>query len=175
MSAEEVFTVKLPDINGLIRELDAMDKRSNEAIRQGINKGADIILEEQKRLIRGKSKRLAEALKKSDINVSKKTGKVSVSTGYQEDCFNTAMGGKYWQKESVGIVGLVHEFGRPGESQGRTGGTMKQRRRGKLVTVDKGIIVPTPHIRRGFDNKIEQAAQAAEQELEKAINEVLEK
>lgn len=175
MSAEEVFTVKVPDLNKMIKDLEALDKRSNEAIRRGINKGADIILEEQKRLIRGKSKRLAEALKKSDINVSKKTGRVSVSTGYQEDSFNTAMGDNYWKKESVGIVGLVHEFGRPGESQGRTGGTMKQRRRGKLVTVDKGIIVPTPHIRRGFDNKIEQAAQAAEQELEKAINEVLEK
>lgn len=175
MSAEEVFTVKVPDLNKMIKDLEALDKRSNEAIRRGINKGADIILEEQKRLIRGKSKRLADAIKKSDIAVSKKTGTVSVSTGYQEDSFNTAMGDNYWKKESVGIVGLVHEFGRPGESPERTGSTMKQRRRGKEVIVDKGIVVPTPHIRRGFDNKVEEAAQAAAQELENTLNEEYDK
>lgn len=168
-SGESVFTSTLPDLKGLLKKLDAAKDSSNEAIRQGINKGADIILEEQKRLIRGKSKRLADAIKKSDIAVSKKTGTVSVSTGYQGDCFNTAMGGKYWQKESVGIVGLVHEFGRPGESPGRTDPVMKQTRNGKKVKVKKGLIVPTPHIRRGYDIKIGEAAEACAEIFEEEI------
>lgn len=167
-SVESVFTSALPDLKGLLKKLDATKDSSNEAIRRGVNAGADIVMEEQKRLIRGKSRRLADAISKSGIVVGKK-GAVSVSTGYQGDCFNTAMGGKYWQKESVGIVGLVHEFGRPGESPGRTDPVMKQTRNGKKVKVKKGLIVPTPHIRRGYDIKIGEAAEACAEIFEEEI------
>lgn len=167
-SGESVFTSTLPDLKGLLKKLDATKDSSNEAIRRGVNAGADIVMEEQKRLIRGKSRRLADAISKSGIVVEKK-GAVSVSTGYQKDCFNTAMGGKYWQKESVGIVGLVHEFGRPGESPGRTDPVMNQTRNGKKVKVKKGLIVPTPHIRRGHDIKIGEAAEACAEIFEEEI------
>ena len=167
-SGESVFTSTLPDLKGLLKKLDATKDSSNEAIRRGVNAGADIVMKEQKRLIRGKSRRLADAISKSGIVVEKK-GAVSVSTGYQEDCFNVGQGKEYWKRESVGIVGLVHEFGRPGESPGRTDPVMNQTRNGKNVKVKKGLIVPTPHIRRGYDIKIGEAAEACAEIFEEEI------
>ena len=167
-SGESVFTSALPDLKGLLKKLDATKDSSNEAIRRGVNAGADIVMKEQKRLIRGKSRRLADAISKSGIVVEKK-GAVSVSTGYQEDCFNVGQGKEYWKRESVGIVGLVHEFGRPGESPGRTDPVMNQTRNGKNVKVKKGLIVPTPHIRRGYDIKIGEAAEACAEIFEEEI------
>lgn len=198
MSSEEMFHSELPDIRAMINKLNAFDEKANKAIRDGINKGGDIILAEQKRLISTQKvgKRLSKALKKSRLTVSKKHF-VSVSTGYQEDSFNVGAGDKYWQKESDGIIGLTYEFGRPGQSPQRSGETMKQtrKRRKKIpvssnrknakgwkyseaepteVTIKKGAIAPVPHIRRGFDNKIEEAVNAVAQELEKALDEVME-
>ncbi len=190
MSAEEMFHSELPDIRAMINKLNAFDEKANKAIRDGINKGGDIILAEQKRLISTQKvgKRLSKALKKSRLTVSKKHF-VSVSTGYQEDSFNVGAGDKYWQKESDGIIGLTYEFGRPGQSPQRSGGTMKQtrKRRKKIpvsskrknakgwkyseaepteVTIKKGAIAPVPHIRRGFDNVVEKAAEAVANKIE---------
>lgn len=184
--SEEIFTSELPDLKGLMGKLDAMDEESNKAIRKGIDRGGNVILAEQKRLIRGKSKRLEKALKKSKLIVGKK-GTVGVSTGYQEDCFSTeeSHGEQYWKKESDGVMGLTYEFGRPGESPQRSGKTMKQKRKRKKnkksdavlteVEINKGLIVPVPHVRRGFDNKIEEAVNATAEELESAIDKVMNK
>ena len=186
MSASEMYSSELPDLKGLMSKLDAMNEESNKAIRKGINRGGDIILAEQKRLISGKSGRLEKAFKKSKLIVGKK-GDVGISTGYQEDSFNTqaSHGKKYWQKESVGVIGLTFEFGRPGESPQRSGKTMKQTRKRKKnkkseavpteVEINKGLIVPVPHIRRGFDNKVEEAVNATAEELESAIDKVMNK
>ena len=46
---------------------------------------------------------------------------------------------------------------------------MTQTRHGKRVTVSKGIIQPTPHIRLGFDETLEQNVQI----MADAINEVI--
>lgn len=198
MSAEEMFNSELPDIRSMINKLNAFDEKANKAIRDGINKGGDIILAEQKRLISTQKvgKRLSKALKKSRLTVSKKHF-VSVSTGYQEDSFNVGAGDKYWQKESDGIIGLTYEFGRPGQSPQRSGETMKQKRKRRKkvpsssnrknakgwkyseaepteVTIKKGAIAPVPHVRRGFDNKVEEAVNAVAQELETALDEVME-
>lgn len=181
MSAEEMFHSELPDIRSMINKLNAFDEKANKAIRDGINKGGDIILAEQKRLISTQKvgKRLSKALKKSRLTVSKKHF-VSVSTGYQEDSFNVGAGDKYWQKESDGIIGLTYEFGRPGQSPQRSGKTMKQKRKRRKseaepteVTIKKGAIAPVPHVRRGFDNKVEEAVNAVAQELETALDEVM--
>jgi hypothetical protein len=37
------------------------------------------------------------------------------------------------------------------------------------VEINKGLIAPVPHVRRGFDNKVEEAVNAAADILEKAI------
>ena len=200
MSAEEVFHSELPDIRSMIKKLDAFDERANKAIRDGINRGGDIILAEQRRLIGSQKvgKRLSKAIKKSRLTVSKKNKNfVSVSMGYQEDSFNVGSGDKYWQKESDGIIGLTYEFGRPGQSPQRSGETMKQKRKRRKkvsvsskrknakgwkyseaepteVTIKKGAIAPVPHVRRGFDNKVEEAADAAVNIVVQALEKVWE-
>ena len=200
MSAEEVFHSELPDIRSMIKKLDAFDERANKVIRDGINRGGDIILAEQRRLIGSQKvgKRLSKAIKKSRLTVSKKNKNfVSVSMGYQEDSFNVGSGDKYWQKESDGIIGLTYEFGRPGQSPQRSGETMKQKRKRRKkvpvsskrknakglkyseaepteVTIKKGAIAPVPHVRRGFDNKVEEAADAAVNIVVQALEKVWE-
>ena len=46
---------------------------------------------------------------------------------------------------------------------------MNQTRNGKNVKVKKGLIVPTPHIRRGYDIKIGEAAEACAEIFEEEI------
>ena len=117
---------------------------------------------------------------------------MGTTIGYQSDSFKVGSGDKYWQKESAGIIGMTYEFGRPGESRQRSGETMKQKRKRRKkipvrsnrknakgwkyseavpteVEISKGMIAPVPHIRRGFDNKKEEAAELLFRELENAI------
>lgn len=193
MSAEVVFHSDLPDLKKLIKQLDVMDEKANQAIRRSVGKAGDMILAEQKHLIsqHAVGKRLSKALKKGKIYTDKK-GTVGVSIGYQPDSFNVGSGDKYWQKESDGVIGMTYEFGRPGQSPQHSGKTMKQKRKrrkkvpvtsnrknakgwkyseAKLteVEINKGLIAPVPHVRRGFDNKVEEAVNAAADILEKAI------
>lgn len=179
----DFFSSEIPDLKALINTFNMSNEVVNKAVIKGIHAGADIILAEQKRLIIGTSSRLAKALKKGKMSVTKK-GNVGISTGYQEDSFNVGAGDKYWQKESDGIIGLTYEFGRPGQSPQRSGETMKQKRKRRKkvpsssnrknakgwkyseaepteVTIKKGAIAPVPHVRRGFDNKVEEASNAA--------------
>ena len=160
MSADDMFSSTLPDLKGLMKKLDAMNEKQNSAMIKGINKGADVILAEQKRLISAKSKRLENALKKSRVIISK--NKVSVASGYQADAFSG--------ENSIGVMGMTYEFGRPGKSRGRDKETMKQTRHGEEVDVKKGLIVPVPHVRRGFDNKVEEAADACIETVEEVLD-----
>lgn len=193
MSAEEVFHSEMPELKELIKKLNMFDEKNNLALREGISNGADIILAEQRRLISGHKvgRRLAGAIKKGRLYVTKK-GVVGTTIGYQSDSFKVGSGDKYWQKESAGIIGMTYEFGRPGESRQRSGETMKQKRKRRKkipvrsnrknakgwkyseavpteVEISKGMIAPVPHIRRGFDNKKEEAAELLFRELENAI------
>ena len=136
--ADEFFSAELPDIQGFIKTLDLMDEKINKAVRDGLHKGADIILAEQK----------------GNVYVTKK-GVLGVAVGYLSDAFIPDE-----NNINHGVIGSVYEFGRPGQSPQRSGDTMTQKRHGKLYTVKKGAIQPQPHIRRGFDNVVEQAAQA---------------
>ena len=67
-----MFHSELPDIRSMINKLNAFDEKANKAIRDGINKGGDIILAEQRRLIGSQKvgKRLSKAIKKSRLTVS---------------------------------------------------------------------------------------------------------
>ena len=167
--SEEIFSTELPDIKAMIKKLDLLDEDVNKAIREAMHEGADIIMKEQKRLISDKSKRLSDAISKSQVYVNKK-GELGITTGYQSGAFKTDNTGF-----NPGIVGMTYEFGRPGQSAQRSGETMKQTRYGKKIKVRKGRIQPHPHIRRGFDNKVHEAVQvvvsAVENEVKKAGNE----
>ena len=153
-----------------------------EMVNKVLNEGADMIVAEQKRLISGKSERLAENISKSRIYTTKR-GRTGISAGYQPDAFEDDADGF-----NPGVVGMVHEFGRPGQSSRRSGDKMKQTRKRipnkktakrkdweeavpTEVEISKGTIQPVPHIRRGFDNVREKAVNlvidAVEKEVEK--------
>lgn len=70
--SDVTFSTELPDFNELIRKLDMFDENVNKAVRSALNEGADMIVAEQKRLISGKSERLAENISKSRIYTTKK-------------------------------------------------------------------------------------------------------
>lgn len=145
----DTFSSDIPDFSKFIKSLDMLDENVNKATRNGLNKGADIIVNAQKRHISSKSQRLANAISKGKIYVTKK-GNIGISTGYHAKAFKKDKDGF-----QAGIVGMVFEFGRPGKK----GDTMTQKRNGETVTIKKGAIQPVPHIRQGFDETVEQASQ----------------
>ena len=153
--ADELFSTELPDIQALIKTLDVFNENVNKAVRDGINKGADIILAEQKRLA---PEKLSEYISKGKLYVTKK-GVVGIATGYLENAFTGDAVKENGQEFQPGLVGMVYEFGRPGTSPQRSKDTMSQKRHGKIYTVKKGTIQAQPHIRRGFDNKVDEAVQ----------------
>lgn len=165
MPTEDFISCDFPDLDGFIKQLDLMKENVNKALRAAMYTGADMIKNEQKRLISGKSRRLSAAIDKSEIEVTK-SGSLKVTSGYQAEAFETD--GKGY---NPGVVGMTYEFGRPGQSGARKRENMKQKRRGRIMTVKKGAIQPLPHIRRGFDNVKEQAAktiiEAYNREIEK--------
>lgn len=158
MSADETFSMDLPDIQGFIKTLDLMNENANKAVRNGLHRGANIICKEQRRLA---PYNLSRYISQSDIYVTKK-GVLGIAIGYMipDDKIN------------VFAVGNMFEFGRPGNSSTfrknkyryyhryskkraeKTGGTGLEVFKGL-----KGTIQPIPHIRRAFDNKIDEAVQ----------------
>lgn len=181
---EEIFTSTLPNIQGFIKELDLMDENVNAAAKSGIHQGAEIIKAEQQRLITPKSKRLAKAISSSRVTSSKK-GIAYIRSGYLESAFSTDSDGF-----NPGVVGTMYEFGRPGSSEAkRSSKTMKQKRkrREKIwskrgwkytkakkteVEINKGTIQPVPHIRKGFDNKMDEATSVTISAIEKELDSI---
>lgn len=171
MSADETFSMDLPDIQGFIKTLDLMEENVNKAVRDGLHKGADIICKEQRRLAPDKLD-LAKHISKGNVYVTKK-GVLGVAVGYLSDAFIPDE-----NNINHGVIGSMYEFGRPGKSSEhhRNSDTMKQVRmripnkdekrkywkKAVPTEVDwkKGTIQAQPHIRRGFDNVVEQAVQA---------------
>lgn len=168
--ADEIFSTELPDIQEFIKTLDLMDENINKAVRDGLHKGADIILAEQKRLAPDKLD-LAKHISKGNVYVTKK-GVLGVAVGYLSDAFVPDE-----NNINHGVIGSMYEFGRPGQSTQRSDEEMEQKRKRipnkksakrknwkkavpTRVKIKKGTIQAEPHIRRGFDNVVEQAAQA---------------
>lgn len=127
------------DIQHMIHALDVMDEEVNERVTTSFREGAEIIVQEQRRLIRGRSKKLPGLLKVGKAMVSKK-GTYTVAIGYDTKAIEE------------GFEGLIMEFGRPGK---RSGGVyQKGKRKGKPI----GKVTPTPHVFRAVDNKGDEAA-----------------
>lgn len=145
----DTFHSDIPDLSKFMKSLDMLDENVREAAVKGLNKGADIIVNAQKRRISAKSQRLADAVSKGSIYTTKK-GSVGISTGYHAKAFKKDKDGF-----NAGMVGMVFEFGRPGQK----GDTMKQVRNGKTITVKIGAVQPVPHIRAGFDEAVNSASQ----------------
>ena len=145
----DTFNSDIPDFAKFMKSLDMLDENVSKATVKGLNKGAEIIVNAQKRRISAKSQRLADAVSKGNIYTTKK-GSVGISTGYHAKAFKKDKDGF-----RAGIVGMVFEFGRPGKK----GDTMKQVRNCETVTVKIGAIQPIPHIRAGFDEAVNNASQ----------------
>ncbi len=229
------FSMEMPDIQGLIKQLDLMNKYANQEVRDGLHEAAEIICKEQKRL--APYSFLKDAITVGKIKIMKPHSRVKLTTsenssfsrfnsvsltretyygilyvtiGYHEDAFNYEQtknhdnrtyttsrngivhDGDYWKqasKEKPGIIGMTYEFGRPGKSSAhhRNSKTMKQIRmripnkkdtkrkywkKAVPTEVDwnKGTIQPRPHIRRGFDNKVNAAVQVLLDHINNALN-----
>ena len=160
MPAEDFITCDFPDLDSFIRQLDLFNDHVNKALVAGMYTGADMIKNEQKRLISGKSRRLSAAIDKSEIEVTK-SGSLKVTSGYQADSFEIDDNGF-----NPGVVGMTYEFGRPGQSN-NTRRRDEYRywsyynKKGTFVFMKqrKGTIQPVPHIRRGFDNVKDKVAR----------------
>lgn len=175
MSDDSFFGMDLPDIQGLIQQLDLFEEKQNEAVRNALHIIGNNIVQAQRRRISGVKvgKRLARYISRSHVYTTQK-GVLGISTGYQIYAFDDD---EEWRTKP-GVIGLVYEFGRPGKSNN----TMRQNeyrwwhyvtKNGKTVFMKqrKGIIQPTPHIRLGFDETLEQNVQI----MADAINEVIDK
>jgi len=152
MPTEEFITCDFPDLDGFIKQLDLFDENVNKALRNAMSASADMIVAAQRRLISSKSMRLAAHITKGGIEVTK-NGVLTVRTGYQDEAFKTDSEGF-----NPGVVGMVFEFGRPGTGA-RSRETMTQSRHGRRFSVRKGTIQAVPHIRKGFDETVQQAAE----------------
>ena len=159
--------MEMPDLQGLIQRLNMFDQKQNEAARKALDDIGDNIANAQRRLIQGVKggDKLARNITRSRIYTTKK-GVLGVKAGYQAGAFKTDSNGF-----NAGLVGVIREFGRPGQSARRSGKTMTQTRNGKKVTVSKGTIQSHPHIRPGFDQTLEANVQT----LVNAVNEVVDK
>ncbi len=182
--ADELFSMDIPDLQGLIKQLDMFDERQNEALRTALDTVGDNMARAQKRHIEDTEvgKKLAGSISRSRVYTTKK-GVLGVRAGYQAGAFKKDAHGF-----SPGMVGMTYEFGRPGTSPQRSGKTMKQMRKRipnkktakrkdwemavpTEVDINKGTIQPHPHIRLGHDETLEQNIQT----LVNAVNAEIER
>ena len=169
--SDDFFSMDIPDLQGLIKQLDMFDENQNKAVRKALHKIGKNIQQAQRQIIlsRKVGKKLAKHIKSSRVYVTKK-GELGISRGYydsetDDEGFNPL------------IVGMANEFGRPGQSSSRRQDKKRwwhyKSKTGKTVYMvqEKGAIQPLSHIRAGFDETLEQNVQL----MVDAVNEVIDK
>ena len=129
------------DLDGLIRELDNLDKSATTEIMPEVMQAVgQELLNEEKRIINGKSPQFADKLSV----MQEHSGKVwRVKAGYSS------------QVIADNIEVLITEFGRPGKRGRKNGGRDSL---GRKI----GVIQPYPHIRAAYITKKEKCLQLAE-------------
>lgn len=148
---QDFISTDFPDIDSFIKGLDMFDENVNRALRAALHQCGEKIAGAQKRKIRYKSKRLADAIRADEISVTE-SGALKISVGYQPECFDVDYDTDNTTR--LGVIGLVFEFGRPGQSSSTRRDTETYRHtKGEIsgFKVKKGAIRPIPHIRSGFD------------------------
>lgn len=129
------FSMEMPDIQGLIKQLDLMNKYANQEVRDGLHEAAKIICREQKRL--APYSFLKKAITVGKIKIMKPYSRVTLTTsensafsrfnsvsltretyygilyitiGYHADAFNyeqTKNDGDYWKAASKENPGII--------------------------------------------------------------------
>lgn len=137
-TSEQGFSMDIGNqLQDMIKALDMMDDEANQVVQSALLEGAEIIAKEQRRLIVGKSPTLAGLIKAGRIYVTKGKGRYTISVGYDTEAIRA-------HPEAV-----IMEFGKPGK---KSGGVDKLGRKiGKVESIN--------HIRKGFDNKNDEAAE----------------
>lgn len=160
----EIFSTDIPDINKFIQDLDLLKEEVRHAVADGIKEGGHIIRDEMKRLAAPICIQLPNYIVCGDVETTKKNGRIKVKIGYD---YSPGYEDAGWI-----VVGMVNEFGRPGQSSTLRKSEYRYwhyRRlgKGKLISMKqrKGAIQPKSHIRRGFDNKVGEATNALIQKV----------
>lgn len=138
-------------IRAAIKALDNCDKSIQERAVELLREKAKKIRDEQRNLIRSRSPKLANLIEVGNLTAKSSSRSWRISIGYDTNAIKEA------------FEGLVMEFGRPGKS---SDGVDKN---GKPI----GRVEPTPHIRQGFDNVIDDVTDELAQELFDLIEESL--
>lgn len=147
----DFITSSFPDIDSFIKELDMFNENANKALRSAVRTCGDMIAGAQRRKIQYKSKRLASAISAGNIYTTE-DGAIGIKVGYQSWAFEVDYDTD--NPTRLGIIGLVYEFGRPGQSSATRSNPETYRHingNASGFKVKKGTIQPIPHIRRGFD------------------------
>lgn len=131
-------------MQAMIKDVDMMSDEIANSVSAIMREGGEIIANEQRRLISGKSSKLAALIKVGKIYATKK-GNATVSTGYDTEAIKEAP------------EGVILEFGRAGKKSTDKIG----RKIGKTDAVN--------HIRKGFDNKKDEATQIAVNKLDEVL------
>ena len=132
-------------MQAMIKDIDMMSDEISASAAEIMRESGEMVATEQRRLISGKSSKLAGLIKVGKIYVTKK-GNATVSTGYDGEAIKEAP------------EGVILEFGRP---SGKRTIDKKGRKIGKMDAIN--------HIRKGFDNKKDEAAQIAVNKLDEVL------
>lgn len=146
-TSEQSFSI----FHDTLKAIDLMDDAVASKAASALRNGANVIEAEQKRLISGRSSKLAGLIEAGKIKIRKKSGEIVIEIGYSTEAIK------------AGFEGLIMEFGRPGKV--RKGVMRYPLSNGKTHKRKIGRVEPTPHIRKGFDNKADEAAEMVLDEL----------
>lgn len=175
---DEIITSDFTGLQEMIDSLDLLNEKVNSAVRAGLEKGGDIIVEEQKRLAEEINSRLPECIGKSGVYTTSK-GVLGFRAGI--------MGLDYYDDDDDDYVetmrvAMTFEFGRPGNSSTfrrnpkRWWHFYRKRKDGGktfvLMVQKKGTIQPHAYVRRGFHNTADHASQVIIDEVKKSIESV---
>lgn len=160
----EFLSLTPPDIDSFVMALDKCGDRLNADVGEALEKSAKMIEQEQKRIISQKSHNLSRYIHSKAEKTTK--GKQYYRIGYtgEEDV-------KKW------LYGVVFEFGRPGKSKNRGYIYRKRKTRDGIKEIKErnGRIEEYPHIRRGFDNVVDEAGKTVQKAFDNVVDDLEEK
>lgn len=147
------------DTDSFTNDLNQSKAELSNNVDKALEAGAEEIANEQRRIIAQKSTKLSNY-------IHTKPGITSKGKRYYEVGYTGKEPVKGW------LYGLVLEFGRPGKRNKAYVERKRMTKEGlKVIKERNGWIEEYSHIRRGFDNKVESAAE----NVESAFNDIISK
>lgn len=160
----EFFNFDFSELEELKKRVEGIEDAVNEAERQAVSEGIKIIRNAQ----RSHAPNGYGSAIKSRI-IQQKDGFYYAESGYLEDAF---LGEE--KIRTVGYKGTVREFGVPGQSKYRSGLTYHIYQGGKRIERVKDPLPARPHIRRGYDEKIQEVSELIDKKVHDAVKKLME-